>query len=91
MNVCMHDYAMVRLTSQCWSQGYRRHLVKTMVSNVPASRVLLSSQITTSLMNISVYRTAPSPITSRSKSSLSVVSRVDQSQDCSWFSHRTTS
>ena len=46
-----------------------------MVSIVLVTRVLPSSQIPTTLMNISVYRNAPSPIKLKRKSSLSVVSR----------------
>ena len=94
MNACMHDYAKEHgevKVHDVGVEGNQRHLVRTMVSFVPVSRVLSSSQITTTLVNISVNRNAPSPIKSARKSSLSVVSRIDQIQDCSWFSHRTTS
>jgi hypothetical protein len=58
-------------------KGQQRHLVRTMVSDAHVTRVLPSSQITTTLMNLSVHRNAPSPISFIRKSSLSVVSRDD--------------
>ena len=56
----------VKVTPFCKDYGFQYSLV---------TKVLPSSQITTTLMNISVYRNAPSPISSTRKSSLSVVSR----------------
>jgi hypothetical protein len=58
----------VKVTPFCKDYGFQLALV---------TKVLPSSQITTTLMNLSVHRTAPRPTMFVRKSSLSVVSCDD--------------
>jgi len=80
MNACMHDYVieyMVRFKSTVLELRVSMPFGKDYGFNCTCNKGSTKFSNSNRLLNISVYKNAPSPIKFTRKSSLSIVSRVN--------------